>query len=275
MWQATEPTLAQALNDARLQLHHAAQFAAALGISYLPRAADDSHTNLGFDAAHGALVSRTATGTRGPVSVGVRVQDLALFVRRGEHDLTTIPLHAFSITDVERAVREALAAAGLDSARYTLRRHYELPSHAVATGAAFDASNIPALAELARWYGNASLALQRIAETVTGASEVRTWPHHFDNASLVTLGGGRSTGVGMEPGDEFYAEPYFYVNVYPRPRAAQLGDVLAGGGVWHTNGWIGAVLTGSRITGDAAAQRTQVDAFLDSALAACRGLAGV
>src|SRR4051812_30076366 len=42
----TTPETATRLSDARRQLHHAAQFATAAGISYLPARPDDSHTNL-------------------------------------------------------------------------------------------------------------------------------------------------------------------------------------------------------------------------------------
>jgi hypothetical protein len=63
------------------------------------------------------------------------------------------------------------------------------------------------------------------------------------------------------------------VNAYPPPRAEQLTDTLAGGGTWHTHEWIGAVLPGSHLTGDAARQRAQVREFLESAVSACRRLA--
>ena len=92
-------------------------------------------------------------------------------------------------------------------------------------------------------------------------------------ATLITLGGGRTCGAGLAPGDQYYDEPYFYVNAYPQPRAEQLTDALSGDGAWHAHEWVGAVLPGSRIAGDAATQRAQVQAFLDSALAACRRLA--
>src|ERR1041384_4350124 len=56
-WRPIEVREARQLVDARLQLHHAAQLVAGLGISYLPRRDDDSHTNLEWLPAFNALAS--------------------------------------------------------------------------------------------------------------------------------------------------------------------------------------------------------------------------
>ncbi len=271
-WQHTTPARAAALGDARRQAHHAAQFATALGISYLRPEADDSHTNLGWNDVLGALESRAVTARSGAVAVGLRIADLTLLVLRDGAAVATIPLNGKTIVGASDALITALAAEGLEAGRFTLARHYEIPAHAVASGASFTTADADALAELARWFGNASLELERVARTVAGASEVRLWPHHFDIATLVTIGRDASTGAGMVGGDHYYDEPYFYVNAHPQPRKEQLTASLAGGGSWHTHEWIGAVLPASRVTGDAEAQAAQVRSFLDSALAAARQL---
>jgi hypothetical protein len=100
----------------------------------------------------------------------------------------------------------------------------------------------------------------------TRASEVRSWPHHFDIATLIVPAEGKSIGVGLEPGDQYYDEPYFYVNMYPLPQASSLPDSLDGNGIWHTTEWIGAVLPASRIEPIASEQGQQVDRFLRSAV---------
>jgi hypothetical protein len=84
------------------------------------------------------------------------------------------------------------------------------------------------------------------AEVEPNASEVRCWPHHFDIATLIEVARGKTIGVGMEPGDVYYDEPYFYVNLHPRP-AAPPTALLGGHGTWHTHEWIGAVLPVSRL----------------------------
>ncbi|MEA3246770.1 MAG: hypothetical protein U9Q74_11505 [Gemmatimonadota bacterium] len=272
-WTPTAPDRARSLVDARLQLHYAAQFATALGISYLHHEPDDSHTNLGWNPALGALVSHEAKGARGRIAVGVQPRGLDVVVVRDGTVVRKVALPGQAVAAAADRIRDALKSEGLDARRYTLDRHYELPPHPVAGGEAFR-SDATALDELARWFGNAAIALGRVAREVNGASEVRVWPHHFDIATLVSHAGGKSNGLGLEPGDAYYGEPYFYVNASPQPRAEQATATLAGGGSWHTREWVGAVLPGSRVTGDARAQEAQVAAFLDSALAACRALVG-
>lgn len=272
IWHLTTPGKARRLVDARLQLHYAAQFGTGLGISYLKHEPDDSHTNLGRDASLDALMSRAVSTAKGDVAVGVRARDLTLLVTQGGRVTSTVPLHGATIDAAADQLRAALGVAGLDPARYTLKRHYELPAHAVAKGAAFDATDRFAFEELSRWFANAAIALGRVAREVSGASDVRVWPHHFDIATLVTHANGASNGAGLEPGDAYFAEPYFYVNTSPQPRVEQLTAKIGGGGRWHTRDWIGAVLPGSRVTGDVLAQQAQVRDFIDSALAASRRL---
>src|SRR6186997_821985 len=71
------PEIATDLSDARRQLHHAAQLATAAGISYLPAAADDSHTNLEWLDVSGMLASNVIPSTK-PFRVAVRAADLTL-----------------------------------------------------------------------------------------------------------------------------------------------------------------------------------------------------
>ncbi|MEP6619799.1 MAG: hypothetical protein ABJE47_10800 [bacterium] len=271
-WKATDARQALRLADARLQLHHAAQFGTALGISYLPKEPDDSHTNLGWIADLGALMSHEVRGEAGAVALGVRARDLSLLVTRNGTVVSTIALHGITNVAATQALLPVLAAEGLDPARFILARHYDLPQHAVANGAPYDALQHESFRALGDWLGNASIELERVARTVPQASGVRLWPHHFDIATLVSVGPGASTGAGLALGDGYYDEPYFYVNAHPQPQLAQLTDPLAGGGTWHTHDWIGAVLPGSRVTGDAAAQQAQARAYLDASLAACRKL---
>jgi len=75
----------------------------------------------------------------------------------------------------------------------------------------------------------------------------------------------------MDPGDDMFPEPYYYVNARPSPSQPPTAP-LEGGGIWHTDGWVGAVLPGSRLTSDAGGQEAQVRAFLNSAVEACTRL---
>ena len=68
-----------------------------------------------------------------------------------------------------------------------------------------------AFAELSHWFGNASLLLNEVKAAEPGASDIVTWPHHFDTATLITLSGkgesARTIGVGLSPATEATRNP--------------------------------------------------------------------
>jgi len=267
-WGALNPSISRETSHARLQLHYAAQFATALGISYLAPHPDDSHTNLGWDRKLESLSSREVRALSHGVRVAIRPRDLALLVLIDGSIADQLPLNGSSISQIESDLRAALSSAGLDGRRFTLSRHYDLPTHPVAAGDPFDTSRAGDFDELARWYGNAAVMLEDVRSWIDGA-EVRCWPHHFDIATITSVAPGQSCGAGMLPGDAMFPEPYYYVNAYPRPDEKYTSTALQGGGVWNTEDWFGAVLLGSRLSTDPAAQENQVRAFLESAIAAC------
>jgi len=264
-WAHLEPELARTLVDARLQLHHAAQLASAFAISYVTPEADDSHTSLEWLGASCALASTSSLDVR----IALSVPSLTLELTGG-----SLRLGGRTIAEAAGWVRDRLSRAGLDAARYTLERHYEIPTHPVAAGAPFEASE-EHLEQLSRWLANGALLLEGLRAEDARASDVRCWPHHFDIATLISVRPGHTVGIGLAPGDDYYAEPYFYVNAYPRPSPADVDGVpLGGAGTWHIDEWVGAVLPGSRLTRDRSGQESQAAEFIDSAVRAATALLG-
>jgi hypothetical protein len=253
------------LVDARLQLHHAAQLATALGISYLPKKADDSHTNLAWIDALSALVSN-AVATSDAIRVGVSATPFGLVILVNDGPRAHLSLDGRTIAEAAEWIREHLAMVGLDATTYTLAKHYTIPDHGVDHGARFDASNADAFAQLGAWYADASIVLEEFVARMPHADAVRCWPHHFDIATVIELAPGKTVSLGMEPGDVYYNEPYYYASAFPRLRAERARPPLAGNGHWHTHEWVGAVLPASRL--GASEQRGQIEAFVDSALTA-------
>jgi hypothetical protein len=262
--------MAPQLADARQQLHHAAQFATAIGISYLPHAADDSHTNLEWLDEHRALASNIVRSDGAAVRLALRLPDLSLLLIRNGDVSAAYDLRGKTIAEATDWLRPQLDSVGIQGSRYSLARHYEIRAHAVASGAMFSADE-PHLEQLARWYGNAALLFEDV-RNVNDGSTVRCWPHHFDIATLITVREGTTVGVGMEPGDVYYDEPYFYVNASPQPSRESLPGTLGGDGTWHTEEWIGAVLPGSRLIADESEQEQQARSFLESAVRIVRSL---
>jgi len=273
------PVLGPALHDARLQLHHAAQLAAAAGISFLAPRTDDSHTTLEWIPSVRALASALVEAEK-PFRVAVRPHDLSLLLLDGTgREQRAMSLHAQTLSAAAQWLARGVASRGAPKVRFTLDRHYEIPDHPVAHGAPFDATSVQYFDELSRWFGQGWLVLEGLRESTSAATAVRCWPHHFDITTLIPLernGGAitKSIGVGLEPGDSSYDEPYWYVNAYPAPeiRGDSTLPALAGGGQWHRRDWIGAVLRAQVMPADAQAQECAVRDFIASGVAAFRGL---
>jgi len=253
----------KALVNARLECHHAVQLLTHVARGYIPAREDDSHTNLGWDHARGALMGREVGMVSPALPFGLQVADLALVC--GEQSLA---LHGRTWDEAADWIRGVLQEHGLSLEPFGKPLHFEIPDHPAAHGAPFDALNeAVALAELARYWANGDLALRGIA------GPVRCWPHHFDIGGLMELPAGRSIGFGLEPGDEYYPQPYFYVSLYPNPDPAVLPP-LANGGHWHTDRWVGAVATAEEFArGDAAWQEAWVGRFVGGAVGKLKGLA--
>ncbi len=278
-WQPVDVAGAGGLVEARLQAHWAVQVIAAVGEALVPAEPDFSHTSLRWDADRLMLLGRPLPESG--LQVGLGFAGLELVVLDGSGAVREIfPLAGTTLAGALERVTAALAdLMPRPMAKRPELPVYEMPAHPVGEGGPFPEPDVPGLGELARWYGNAAALMEIVGAATPLASPVRCWPHHFDIATLLTLDpeeagdDRRYVGVGLSPGDASYAEPYFYVNPWPYPEAAGLPE-LAGGGVWHREGWTGAVLPASRLTPDGAAQAAQVVAYLGSALAAQRVLLG-
>ena len=271
------------LVDERLQLHWAAQIVSSLGGTFNTPAPDDSHPSLeclqSLEVLAGLPIEMT-DGLRGALQPG----SFSLQLLRGDDELIAeLFLDGKTLDEGYEWLETALAEATDGRLTGRLKRNqYELPDHPAAHGRALDGANTAAYEELSAWYFNSDLVLRVLQATMPNVTDVQCWPHHFDIAVLIFLEEDqgnpetrRTVGVGMSPGDTSYAEPYWYASPSPRPDTNALPR-LQGAGRWHTEGWVGAVLTGSDLAaaGDADAQRTGTREFLDSALEASRALLG-
>jgi hypothetical protein len=240
-WSEIGRAKATDLGTARVQAHHAVQWATRAARAVLPPKDDDSHTNLGWDVAHAALLSHDLGGDK-PLRIGLRPADMTLIALNGGRPQGIFALNGESDAAAGAWTAQCLTDNGLDGTRLGDPLPYDLPPR----DGPYDLR-----------------------------SPVRCWPHHFDIATLIALEGGdpehaRSIGVGLSPGDESYAEPYFYVSPWPYPGADRL-DGIAPIGRWHSAGFVAYVVTGSEIAGlyDGGAA---VKAAIDAAIARCRNL---
>ncbi len=237
------------LVDARLLAHHALQWVARAGRANLRPAADDAHSSVEWHAALSALVSQPFQASGGEVRAGLRVAGFALVVLRGEAVVDAFQLERKTDAEAGAWIDSKLRTLGLKPAG-GVKLPYAVPDHAVARGAGYDTSSAGReLGELARWFAGATDLLDEFKAKLAGprAGPVRCWPHHFDIATLVPLRGDvAGVGIGLSPGDEFYAQPYAYVSPWPRFDSEALPS-LPPPGHWHTQGFFGAVATGEEI----------------------------
>ena len=246
---------------ARLQAHHAVQWLARGARAYVPAQPDDSHTNLGWDDAFGGFISHASPqGGR----LGLRIVDLSLVPL----DPDGRPADAFALdgrrdADAREWLGRRAAAHGLDPGRLDTPLPYALPARPSDAYTA-DAEQ---LGQLATWFSNAGTALGAVRDRILArkldAPPVRCWPHHFDLDTLVTVAPGRTTGVGFEPGDDSYDEPYFYVSIYPATEVGTL-PALPPIGHWHSRNFTAAIAPAQRILA-ADDQGAAVAAFLRAA----------
>lgn len=261
------------LSEARLQAHTAAQWLARAARAYIPPQPDDGHTSLILDRAIDGLKTQPLeNGTR--LSLQLSNLTLALSDGNGPAGVQSIFLSGRTDAEVRAWLGGQLGKRGIDAAGLDAPSPYQIPAHAIGKGAPYDAiRSADALAGLAAWFSNAELLLRQIQSQLTerklAVSPVCCWPHHFDLATLTTLPKHTADatgyiGVGLSPGDEYYAEPYFYVSVYPKPDPAML-PTLPMFGHWHTHEFMAAVVPAHKIVA-ARNQESETTEFLNCAV---------
>jgi hypothetical protein len=261
------------LIEARLQAHHAIQWLARATRAYIPPQPDDGHTSLIWDRDLDGFKTQPLTnGLR--LSLQISNLTLALNGGGGPTGVQSIFLSGRTNAEIRTWLVERLAGLSTGIGDLDTPLPYEIPAHAIAKSAAFDAvASADGLVELAAWFSNAEILLGEIQRQLIGrklaASSVCCWPHHFDLAVLTTLpkhGAGETgyVGIGLSPGDEYYDEPYFYVSVYPKPDPKML-PTLPMFGHWHTHEFMAAVVPAHKIVA-AGNQQSETAQFLQCAV---------
>jgi hypothetical protein len=266
------------LSDAALELHWAVQYIPSAGQTFVEPQPDDSHRAMSWDAGRRAFVGESFAGAY-PFRVAVRPEDLSLeLIDRTGGALGTLPLAGKTRDEGYDWLSLGLANYMGGAQPEIERPEYELPPHPVAEGAPFSDGRESERAALAAVYGSAAELLGDVVAAHENASSVRCWPHHFDIATLITLTPAddaheaRTVGVGLAPMGGGFDSWYWYVTPWPYPEAEALPE-LDRPGHWHTDGWVGAVLTGEEIVAaEPAAREAIVRDFLDRAITAATAL---
>jgi hypothetical protein len=261
---------------ARLQAHFAAQIASGFGRTHVPKKDDDSHTALYWQRGQGGLHSHASTGAN-PLNAVLEFSPhrLTLVDGSGAVRSTWIP-NGNTLDEGYQWLSAAIAEATAEPETPITALHYEMPDHELSRGAAFRDGLDDGIAEIGKWIGNAHHLLVETVGAESSASEIICWPHHFDIATLVDLGEGRSIGIGLSAGDSSYAEPYWYVSPYPYPKPEDL-PALGDKGHWHTEGFTAAILEVTDVVDSTSAheQHATCKQFLQTAIAAGKKAIGI
>lgn len=275
-WQPLDKVPVNDLIQTREQVHHAVQLIAASGKYLIEERPDDSHTSMHWNENEEAFEGETIRGNP-PSRIGFRPADFTLYIKHDERITATISLGNKTREQAFTWLTRQLEKAGIDVSKFSLQMHYEIPSTTFNENEPFFLGNKECLKTIETYYANANSLLKAIKEILPEANKIRCWPHHFDIATLYTIdkeGNSEDTpsiGIGLSPGDISYQEPYLYVTPSPYPEINDNTIPELSAGKWHTEGWVGAVLTADSIY----SQNDQVQEvinYVNSALPACTDL---
>ena len=259
------------LVEARALSHIACQWPSKAARANLTSEPDDSHSNLGWNRRYNAHVSRHLDlEDRFQIGFSFTTQALIWFADGSIAD-------SFELADNTASSTESWIDAHLRQVRLKPLANAKMPYELDASLDYTRFSQVQReMSVLGAWYDYGQVALDAlVAHHPIGVSvpTVRCWPHHFDLGALFALEEGdpetaRSLGVGMSPGDQSYAEPYFYCSPWPVPDVAKL-PLLDNPLRWHTEGFVSAIVVAQELD-----DATDVDEILASALASTRDLIG-
>lgn len=274
-WQQLGTASKKALREARVNAHYAVHVASALGGTLLRPLPDDSHTNLEWLKDRRVLAGQPSDD-HVRMRSAIKVQDLTLaLLDRDNSVMSEVELDGMTVDEATAWLAAAIAKAkGREEPVELTRPKAELPDGPLAKGKPFTFVDEDAQRELTRWFSNADTVLRVLFSREDDAGPVRCWPGPFELSTFLADEDDDDRGVlvGMSPGDRFIDEPYFFVKPVPAPAEPTLSAI--GEALWFRDGFFGAVLPMGRLRESADEQRQQVTQFLDTAIAACRGMIG-
>ncbi len=278
-WNPLSLTYNEDIEKAILQMHHAAQFVAMFGEAFLPKASDDSQSNMQWLPKLQALVSHHVDRYH----TGMTYDDWnLLLIGANDLQLGSIDPVGKNKDDIMDWFEFQLHKTPFAPAEYKYFSHFSLPDHNLDAGMSFEPIPEEIRHELARYRQNAHWILNQVTMPFTRATAVRTWPHHFDTGSVIALefaeddGSPTATiGVGWAIADETIEQPYFYINHWKKEGKINYDNLpkLPNGSQWHQGSWTGPILPLQSLTKlDGQAQYKLTKTFFEKGIAASREL---
>ncbi|TPN83387.1 hypothetical protein [Aquimarina algicola] len=229
------------------QIHLAAQYLAAAGISFVIPKNDDSHTNLGFNVDAKSLETRQLSSER----------DVLAF----NYEQFSLEWHSFSKKkmfkldgkthqEVLQWLKETSLKCIGKSYKYDL--HYDLP-YSIDDDYTFKLKDIDELKYLSSLRILIQQTLEQIIKDYHLETEIRVWPHHFDTGIYTAFRVNNNDtssqesihiGLGLAIPDRLCNKHYFYISGYAKDKAISTTNFQnLDQGVWIDDNFKGAILS--------------------------------
>ena len=222
------------------QMHLAAQYLAAAGMSFVKKEEDDSHTNLGFSTEKTSLYTRKLFGTDTILYLNYTSFSLE-WVHKNSREI--LMLDGKTHVEIVNWIQQISQDNGID-VKYQYNLHYELP-YPITDDFTFSLHNNTLLQELLEYRKSAHQIIAGFLENHHLDSEIRIWPHHFDTGAFTILNNtpGISIGLGLAIPDTMCNDFYLYISGYKGHNPIDTKPFAPlSHGEWKNNGFTGAIL---------------------------------
>ncbi|MEH6535337.1 MAG: hypothetical protein V7719_03015 [Psychroserpens sp.] len=225
------------------QMHLAAQYLAAAGISFLNKESDDSHTNLGFNTDSGTLSTHMLSENEDRLSLNYQKFTLDWNSLSGN---TSFRLDGATHKQVVQWISD-VSQTYLNK-KYKYQLHYDLP-YSITDDYIFKLHNVSDLQSLMHLRILAQFSLERISKDNLLESPIRVWPHHFDTGIYEKMPDSDvSIGLGLAIPDTNCDEHYMYISGYKKNETIDTSSFgKLENGEWRTNEFKGAILPATRL----------------------------
>jgi hypothetical protein len=263
------------LKEASDTLHQATQFIAMAGRHFIVGKEDDSHTNADWIASKNWLIGNKIDSPYGAIHVALDYPLLVLILCDEElKPIAELEISGKTRLSVFNWLNNQLWKLGLEVADFEPEMHYDLPDHPVLHGQVFEMNRPKDFLELANYRSNGHAILSEISSGFEDKSELRIWPHHFDDGIILPIKKEHESvlamiSLGLAMPDAYYDQPYFYVNAWTKTGIDySKAKALQSKGFWHEKDWHGQVLKAEELVfkTDHEEQQAICTAFLEEAI---------
>lgn len=199
-----------AYNHIDQHIHQLSQIITKANRTFVPKQADDSHTNLYFDSIARRVYGRWINAEKGNIILALNLQSFSF--EWINDTLKVIQIHSIqgkTSSKIEQSIADALPEIGLRAKDFRNDLHFKISEYPFLNE---PFSNFEAK-DLTQWEHYRSLgnkACFALLGLLQATSEIRIWPHHFDTGIYIEPTKKIGLGFGLAMEDNMVGYPYFY-----------------------------------------------------------------